>query len=51
MVVIPLVPLHKRPMYMSFFGLSFAVSSVLGPLIGGTFTDARYVLVFPIPRY
>jgi MFS family permease len=39
MVIIPLVPLRKRPVFNSMFGLAFGVSSVLGPIIGGTFTD------------
>jgi MFS family permease len=39
MIIIPLVPLRKRPVYTSFFGLAFGVSSVLGPFIGGAFTD------------
>ncbi|KAI0379851.1 putative MFS aflatoxin efflux pump [Hypomontagnella monticulosa] len=33
------VPLHKRPLYMGFFGAVFGLSSVLGPLIGGAFTS------------
>ncbi|KAI8933398.1 hypothetical protein NX059_010013 [Plenodomus lindquistii] len=40
MVTIPLAPLRKRPVCTSFFGMAFAVSSVLGPLVGGTFTDS-----------
>lgn len=40
MIIIPLVPLHKRPVYTSFFGMAFGVSSVLGPFVGGTFTDS-----------
>ncbi|PHH85218.1 hypothetical protein CDD83_746 [Cordyceps sp. RAO-2017] len=39
MIVIPMVPLHKRPMFQSIFGLIFGVSSVAGPLIGGAFTE------------
>ncbi|KNG46083.1 aflatoxin efflux pump aflt [Stemphylium lycopersici] len=39
MIIIPLVPLRKRPVFTSFFGLAFGVSSVLGPFLGGTFTD------------
>lgn len=33
------VPLQQRPIYQGFFGAVFAVASVIGPLIGGTFTD------------
>lgn len=39
MIVLPLVPLRKRPVVSSMFGLSFGVSSVLGPILGGAFTD------------
>lgn len=39
MIIIPLVPLHKRPVFVSFFGLAFGISSVLGPIVGGLFTD------------
>jgi MFS family permease len=40
MIIVPLVPLRKRPVFTSFLGLAFGVSSVLGPFIGGTFTDS-----------
>lgn len=39
MIILPLVPLRKRPVFTSIFGLAFGISSVLGPIIGGTFTD------------
>jgi MFS family permease len=39
MIILPLVPLRKRPIFTSIFGLAFGVSSALGPLISGTFTD------------
>ncbi|KAF2005173.1 putative aflatoxin efflux pump [Amniculicola lignicola CBS 123094] len=39
MIMIPLVPLHKRPTYTAIFGMIFGISSVLGPIIGGSFTD------------
>lgn len=41
MIIVPLVPLRKRPVFTAFFGIAFAISSVIGPLIGGTFTDNR----------
>lgn len=41
MVIVPLVPIRRRPVFTSFFGIAFGISSVLGPLIGGTFTDNR----------
>lgn len=43
MIIAPLVPLRKRPVFISLFGLAFGVSSVLGPLVGGAFTDNRQV--------
>lgn len=39
MIIIPMVPLHKRPMFQSLFGVIFGISSVAGPLIGGAFTE------------
>ena len=39
MIILPLIPLRKRPIFTSIFGLAFGVSSVLGPVIGGTLTD------------
>lgn len=41
MIIVPLVPLRRRPIFTSFFGVAFGVSSVLGPLIGGSFADNR----------
>jgi MFS family permease len=32
------IPLRKRSLYAGFLGASFAISSVLGPVIGGAFT-------------
>ena len=39
MITLPLVPLRKRPVFTSIFGMAFGISSVLGPVIGGTLTD------------
>jgi MFS family permease len=39
LVMIPMIPLHKRAAFQGIFGMVFGVSSVLGPLIGGGFTD------------
>ncbi|KAK3384725.1 major facilitator superfamily domain-containing protein [Lasiosphaeria ovina] len=39
MVIIPLVPLRKRPIFTAMFGIVFSLSSVLGPIVGGTLTD------------
>lgn len=33
------VPLHKRSLYQGMFGSIYAISSVLGPLLGGAFTS------------
>lgn len=33
------LPLQQRPIYMGIFGAIFALASVVGPLVGGTFTD------------
>jgi MFS family permease len=33
------IPLQQRPIYQGAFGAIFAVASVIGPLVGGTFTD------------
>ena len=40
MIMIPMVPLHKRPMFQGLFGMVFGLASVLGPLIGGGFTSS-----------
>ncbi|KAF1982278.1 MFS general substrate transporter [Aulographum hederae CBS 113979] len=33
------IPLQQRPIYQGAFGAVFAVASVIGPLVGGSFTD------------
>ncbi|KAI1853207.1 hypothetical protein JX266_001913 [Neoarthrinium moseri] len=40
MIMVPLIPLRKRPMFQGFFGAIFGIASVMGPLIGGGFTDS-----------
>ncbi|KAI0600000.1 major facilitator superfamily domain-containing protein [Biscogniauxia sp. FL1348] len=38
-IMMPMVPLRKRPVFQGIFGMVFGLSSVLGPLVGGAFTD------------
>ncbi|EPE10757.1 major facilitator superfamily transporter [Ophiostoma piceae UAMH 11346] len=42
-IMIPLVPLQKRPMYQSMLGAIFGVSSAVGPLVGGAFTTNSHL--------
>ncbi|KAJ4986520.1 major facilitator superfamily transporter [Stagonosporopsis vannaccii] len=39
MVIVGLVPLSRRPMYTAVFGMAFGVCAILGPIVGGAFTD------------
>lgn len=39
MILVGTVPLAKRPMFTAVFGMAFGVSGVLGPVVGGAFTD------------
>ncbi|KAB5536173.1 major facilitator superfamily domain-containing protein [Coniochaeta sp. 2T2.1] len=34
-----ILPLQKRPMYVGLMGSMFGISSIIGPLLGGAFTD------------
>ncbi|KAG0649221.1 Roquefortine meleagrin synthesis T, partial [Hyphodiscus hymeniophilus] len=38
-IIVYIVPLHKRPQYMGVLGMVFGVASAVGPLLGGAFTD------------
>ena len=33
------VPLHKRPIFIASLSSMFGIASVVGPLLGGAFTD------------
>ncbi|RKP37888.1 major facilitator superfamily domain-containing protein [Dimargaris cristalligena] len=51
-VVSDIVPLNKRALFLGAFGGVFAISSVIGPLIGGAFTDYvswRWVFYINLP--
>lgn len=39
LLMIPIVPLRKRPVLQGIAGSIFGISSVVGPLLGGAFTD------------
>ena len=38
-IIVYIVPLHKRPQYMGLIGSIFGIASAVGPLLGGAFTD------------
>ncbi|KAL9043426.1 MAG: hypothetical protein Q9214_003388 [Letrouitia sp. 1 TL-2023] len=38
-IIVYTVPLHKRPIYQGMMGAIFGISAVIGPLLGGAFTD------------
>lgn len=38
-IIAQIIPLEKRPAYLGGFGAVWGLSSVIGPLLGGVFTD------------
>ncbi|WVF65704.1 hypothetical protein IAT40_000435 [Kwoniella sp. CBS 6097] len=49
-----IIPFEKRPGLFGLFGVSFIVASVMGPLVGGAFTDMsghgwRWCFYFSLP--
>ena len=38
-ILVYVIPLEQRPIYQGLFGCVFAISSVVGPLLGGVFVD------------
>ena len=38
-IIVYLVPLHKRPIFTGCLGACFGIASVTGPLLGGAFTN------------
>jgi len=40
-IMMQTIPLHKRPLFQGLFGAVFAIASVVGPLMGGAFTESR----------
>lgn len=38
-IIFHVIPLQQRPMWQGGFGAIFALASVIGPLVGGAFTD------------
>ncbi|CAI7623373.1 unnamed protein product [Penicillium pancosmium] len=38
-IITQVMPLHKRPLFIGLMGSIFGISAVIGPLLGGAFTD------------
>ncbi|KAF2018205.1 major facilitator superfamily transporter [Aaosphaeria arxii CBS 175.79] len=41
LIILEIVPLHRRPLLQGLFGACFGVASVAGPLLGGAFTGSK----------
>lgn len=49
-IIAQVTRLEDRPRLFGAFGAVFGLSSVIGPLIGGAFTDhVTWVNIFPTP--
>jgi MFS family permease len=38
-IIVHTIPLHRLPIFQGLFGAVFGMSFVVGPLLGGVFTD------------
>lgn len=43
-IMVNIIPLAKRPIYQGIFGSVFGIASVVGPLLGGAFTQKVYTM-------
>jgi EmrB/QacA subfamily drug resistance transporter len=41
LIILEIVPLHRRPLLQGLFGACFGIASVAGPLLGGAFTSSK----------